>query len=166
MNRFIIPLTIANTTNLNGLTQFQKLVFLTHQELNGPNPYHFYPGQYGPYSAQLTDDLNELTDRDLLHKITNGTFETDRTYSITDDGTAIAADLANHNGFAYNYDNFTSLVDYYTSIPLFDLLDYIHYHYADLCTESKLHTPIRSPPTYELPTDRLSTQPVSQHTAP
>lgn len=70
----MLPLALLYATEnhqINGRTRFQKLIFLMQKEgnLNKLEPtdtYRFEPYDYGPFSSDLYDDLDEHIERDLI----------------------------------------------------------------------------------------------------
>ena len=72
--RKMLPLALLYATEnhqINGRTRFQKLIFLMQKEgnLNKLEPtdtYRFEPYDYGPFSSDLYDDLDEHIERDLI----------------------------------------------------------------------------------------------------
>lgn len=88
------PLSIlaANGGRISGKTKFQKLVFLAEQEEGMTDFYEFEKHNYGPYSFDLTDDLNVLKRLNLI-EVTVRRFSADGPfqgkayrYSLTDEG--------------------------------------------------------------------------------
>lgn len=80
MDRKLLPaaLLYANEEeSIVGRTRLQKLVFLMEmnfQEERGslpltPNTYDFEPYDYGPFSKQLYDDVDELKDQGLIREV-------------------------------------------------------------------------------------------------
>lgn len=87
----ILPLAFLYTDEerpIEGLTRFQKLVFLAQEEMNIGKKYQFQPDTYGSYSNDLYDSIRELEERGLLQERRRQTpaGNTKFVYSITDDG--------------------------------------------------------------------------------
>jgi len=76
--RMKVPLALihSNDGKIDGKTRLQKMVFLAQEEEGLENFYKFEKYNYGPYSFDLSDDLNVLKSLGLI-SITKESFETE-----------------------------------------------------------------------------------------
>lgn len=73
MHKRLIPLALAEVGNENpieGRTRLQKMVFVIQQELDDrlreDQKYEFFPFDYGPFSKELAEDINEMIEAGLI----------------------------------------------------------------------------------------------------
>ena|SRR3989344_537406 len=79
MNERILLAAFKCLESVAGRTKIQKLMFLLWQEF-GINTYHFELHYYGPYSQELSDDLEALQGRHVLTETKSST-QNGRLYS-------------------------------------------------------------------------------------
>lgn len=73
MNKKLLPLALleqSEENSIEGITRFQKLVFLTQEEEIHDNIYRFIAGSYGPYSRSLYDDIDRLVEGGFIEETT------------------------------------------------------------------------------------------------
>ncbi|MFB6177024.1 MAG: PadR family transcriptional regulator, partial [Halobaculum sp.] len=71
MNSKLLPLGLlaaADEETIEGITRFQKLVFLAQREQSVESLYDFEAADYGPFSKELYDDLDKLVAKDFLSR--------------------------------------------------------------------------------------------------
>jgi len=75
MHKRLIPLALARVGDENpieGRTRLQKMVFVIQQELSQTEDYsedrfyEYFAYDYGPFSKELAEDIDEMIDADLL----------------------------------------------------------------------------------------------------
>ncbi|MFC7081199.1 hypothetical protein [Halorussus caseinilyticus] len=69
MNKKLLPLSLlraADETAIEGITRFQKLVFLAQREELDEELYPFKAGKYGPFSKTLYDDIDRLVEEGFI----------------------------------------------------------------------------------------------------
>lgn len=81
----LLPLSLlyeANNHQVQGRTRMQKLVFLTQQRLTdeGLEPYRYIAYDYGPFSKDLLDALEEYDEKDLIERRTERTWDGSKKY--------------------------------------------------------------------------------------
>lgn len=83
----LLPLSLlyeADNHQVQGRTRMQKLVFLTEQRLNGENgdlgPYRYIAYDYGPFSKDLLDALEEYDEKGLIDRRTEQTWDGSKKY--------------------------------------------------------------------------------------
>lgn len=131
--RMKVPLAIlkANGGKLNGKTKLQKLVFLAEMEKGLENKYKFEKYNYGPYSFELTDDLDALKQFGLIEVIVEN-FSTDdfqgkiHKYKLTKKGEKALNNLSNDF-----LDPINKVSNEWGSESLDEILDYVYGKYMD-----------------------------------
>lgn len=75
MDKRFIPLALAHARDkdrIDGRTRLQKMVFVVQQELKEAGElsedqlYEFFPYDYGPFSKELAEDIDDMLDEGLL----------------------------------------------------------------------------------------------------
>lgn len=76
LDKKLLPLTLAYANEgeaVEGRTRFQKMIFLAQKRLEkneSVENYEFIPYDYGPFSKELYDDIDELVDRGVVKERT------------------------------------------------------------------------------------------------
>ncbi|MEL1133816.1 hypothetical protein AAC978_01420 [Desulfitobacterium sp. THU1] len=93
-------LEIFSKTDIKGRKKIQKIVFILENDgMDAPYKYSYH--HYGPYSAQLQEEIDFLVQHNLLEEITkNGTYE----YKITDEGRKFSKQIKKGQEVAVNDD--------------------------------------------------------------
>src|SRR6056297_2396996 len=85
--RKLLPLSLlyeADNHQIQGRTRMQKLVFLTEQRLTAENedlgPYRYIAYDYGPFSKDLLDALEEYDQKGLIERRTERTWDGSKKY--------------------------------------------------------------------------------------
>lgn len=81
----LLPLSLlyeADNHQIQGRTRMQKLVFLTQQRLGEEDlqPYRYIAYDYGPFSKDLLDALEEYDERGLIDRRTERTWDGSEKY--------------------------------------------------------------------------------------
>lgn len=142
MNRALLPLTTARHATdgeIDGITRFQKLVFLAQRECDGASPYGFDADDFGPFSQALYDDLYRLTDASLLDQTDVETEfgNTYTVYAITDKGER-AVDKYDDDAFPVAEADIRCLHERFHDVGLWDLLEYVYTEYPRMARNSDL----------------------------
>lgn len=87
----VLPLAflyVDGQKQIEGITRFQKLVFLAQEETAVDHQYRFVPEKYGPFSHELYDALEQLGAEGLIREQTRTTPGGSETYvyELTDRG--------------------------------------------------------------------------------
>lgn len=146
MNKKLLPLAIlelANQDSVEGITRFQKLVFLAQREELGEEFYNFNPGSYGPFSKPLYDDIDRLVERGFIKEHTEPSSrsqnEDKQVYTLASKGTS-ALMRAEHSGETpFSMSALEDLVSTYNQMDLWELLEYVYGEYPEMAKNSNLH---------------------------
>lgn len=152
-----IPLILLYTENregISGSTRFQKLVFLAEKESDIPELYEYIPHKYGPYSPDLSQDLQKLSEHGLIERnhTFNGVGNRTYTYSLTTKGIRVAKEYV--NDYEPLFRELSKIKQRYNKERIDDLLDYVYRKYPNYTTET------------ELDKDKLSSKDASQFLTP
>lgn len=142
MNRLLLPLATvqhAPAGEIDGITRVQKLVFLAQRECAGAAPYDFRADDFGPFSPDLYDDLYRLTDAALLSQteIETAFGNTYTMYAITDKGDT-AVTVYDTTEFPVAATEIQQLHERFSSLDLWDLLEYVYIEYPRMARNSEL----------------------------
>lgn len=122
----------ANNGSIHGKTKFHKLIFLAEQEEGLENYYKFEKHNYGPYSFDLTEDLNVLERLGLIEVTVEkfskqGPFEgKSYNYELTPKGKKAIEDSKNSVK-----ESADKVADKWGSESLNSILDYVYDKYMD-----------------------------------
>ena len=145
MNKKTIPLALLEATaegKIEGITRFQKLVFLAQEEELHRTLYNFEPMDYGPFSSSLYEDIDRLVEEGFIRENKEPTSHPDgedkQVYEITNTGKKglIAANL--EEDFVGRHEQYEEIIDKYNELDLWPLLEYVYEEYPDTAKNSKL----------------------------
>lgn len=139
-------LKLADDAEIHGITRFQKLVFLLQEgellekeSLDDSEAFEFKPHNYGPYSKELHDWLDELVNQDLLEREKKRTPAGNQkeVYRWSDDGSSTLSDsdILNDEELVHRIEE---TLEKFNSMPLLELLDEVYEEYPDYTTNSVL----------------------------
>lgn len=138
----------AEEGRIEGRTRFHKLVFLLQEEgiTHLPEKYQFRPDNYGPYSRELSRDLNSLKrDGDISVEVVRAFNGSEKyIYEITTQGNDKLNDLFSdqeswlHGMEPRIKDAAAEIIHDYNTTRLFDLLDHVYDEYPDMAEKSIL----------------------------
>jgi uncharacterized protein YwgA len=146
-NPKLLPLALLDSCEseaVEGITRLQKLVFLAQQEIDGleTEPYTFEAYDYGPFSTELYDDLDELVaggyvDREVVRTSDGNEKEI---YEVGEEGRRFLRELqATEDGSdGLPMESLRTLKDEYNEMPLLQLLKIVYDKYPEYATESVL----------------------------
>jgi hypothetical protein len=135
----LAALAVAADGKLEGITRFQKLVFLAQRERDGAEPYEFRADDYGPFSPDLYDDIDRLVAADLIDYDEQATDfgNTKQVYSLTDKGRR-AVENSDPDDFPVSERELTALGNAFDDVDLWDLLEYVYTEYPRMARNSEL----------------------------
>lgn len=148
MHRKLLPLALMyaeDCETIEGRTRLQKLVFLLEQELeeHSRSPiqgsdYGFIPYDYGPFSKELYDDLDWLSEEGLVDasekEMEDGQVKYD--YEITDQGVEfVEQQLASADGQTI-VELARDLKGEYNDVLLSNLIEYVYSEYPEYAENS------------------------------
>ncbi len=142
MNEQLLPLAVLDTVEdgrLEGITRFQKLVFLAQREREGAAPYDFRADNYGPFSPDLYDDIDRLDAAGLIDYDESETDfgNTAQVYTLTETGER-ALENTDSDEFPVAEDELRELGDEFADVDLWDLLEYVYTEYPRMARNSEL----------------------------
>lgn len=119
---------------IEGKTKFQKMIFLGKREYGLDVGYTFEKYNYGPYSEELSRNLESLIDLGFI-AVKEETFDTDghfpgvkNTYYITEKGKKVI------NGEVFNYDETTKvnkILTHWNHKSYKEIIDYVYSKYMN-----------------------------------
>lgn len=135
----VVPLALlyaAEDNRISGRTRFQKLVFLTKEELASfdIDLYEFIAYDYGPFSKELLDDLEMFEQKGHVEINENRTFSGNTRYDhkLTESGAQRFEELKQAEPKVQNlYQTAEKKVEEYNSMSLRQLLEYIYDEYDE-----------------------------------
>lgn len=142
MNSKLLPLGLlaaADGETIEGITRFQKLVFLAQKEREGRDAYSFRPRDYGPFSKELYADLDKLVVNGFVdcEEVTTDFGNTKKVYQLTDKGRR-AVENSETAEFPVGVDKLESVSDEYGGTDLWNLLEYVYESYPRTTRNSEL----------------------------
>lgn len=144
MIRKLLPLAIleaAGDGKIEGITRFQKLVFLAQREQDGEQPYDFEPKDYGPFSKDLYDDLDLLVTNGFVDRSKEQTElgNEKQVYELTEKGRrAVERARKEDEEFPINVTGAEQVLSEYGDMSLWKLLEYVYETYPSLARNSEL----------------------------
>ncbi len=146
MNTKLLPLALLQTNDeepIEGITRFMKLVFLAQRETLQETFYSYEPGQYGPYSKPLYDDIDKLEAQGFVRRIdepTDGDNDDKQTYVLTEKGerTLERARDCPESEFPEALDSLEAVKRRYNGMDLWELLEYVYGEYPEMAENSVL----------------------------
>ena len=146
MNTKLLPLAFLECNDeepIEGITRFMKLVFLAQKEKVGEDFYRYKPGQYGPYSKSLYDDIDKLESEGFIRrrdKRTGDDKNDKQTYELTEKGerTLNRARELPGNDFPEAIEGLETVKSQYNEMDLWELLEYVYGEYPEMAENSVL----------------------------
>lgn len=142
MNEQLLPLAalaVAEDGEVEGITRFQKLVFLAQRERDGAAPYSFRADDYGPFSPELYDDIDRLVAAGLIDEREDETEfgNTAQVYTLTEKGRR-AVENSEGEEFPVSEEELRRLGEEFEDVDLWDLLEYVYTEYPRMARNSEL----------------------------
>jgi uncharacterized protein YwgA len=129
---------------IRGRTRLQKLAFLAQKEFPEPmeEGYSFKPYEYGPFSANILHDLDDLQDEDLVIETKQPLPGGERyDYELTDEGKEelreYLSDL-NEEEWEDIRERAELVVNIFNDVSMKRLLEYVYSNYEEYTTKSVL----------------------------
>lgn len=148
MHRKLLPLALMYAGNgepIEGRTRLQKLVFLMQKRLEeaGEDPlqsddYEFIPYDYGPFSKELYDDLDETMARNMVEGREEdlGEDKEKYDYEIQEDGEQWVRDQLSKEEAQRILELAEEIKDEYGDVYLSDLIDEVYSRYPKYAENS------------------------------
>lgn len=146
-NPKLLPLLLLDAEGrsaVEGITRMQKLVFLVQRSEEDKNvgEYEFIPDDYGPFSKQLYDDLDQLVRNGYVKRRGEKTpaGNEKQVYEITDKGETYLEVLDTSGEFEDEapLDTIEKVKEEYNYLPLLKLLKSVYNEYPEMAVNSKL----------------------------
>lgn len=139
----IVPLLLlyaSECETIYGRTRFQKMIFLAQKEgRNVKEWYNFFPHDFGPYSAELQEDLDFLKGEELVNELPERYGEKIRyQYYLTEKGEDIVKKVLMSKKYKKSL------------IPTLNALDKIKVEYSGLSLELLINDVYRKHPEYAI----------------
>lgn len=137
----LLPLAVirADDDAVEGITRLQKLVFRTQNDIMNSDQYEFEPHDYGPFSKELYNDVDNLVEEDYIKceikETSNGNRK--KVYSITDEGERILERFSGRE-LERRFDEIRDLKQRDNDKPLLELLSEIYTEHPEMAKNSKL----------------------------
>lgn len=137
-------LQLSDEQEIEGITRFQKLVFLAQKEIEGlgTREYSFKEYKYGPFSKELYDDLDRLVATGYIARDTVETHNGNKkqVYRITEKGEEYIGQIleVGNNQSDLNVGKLQSLKEEYNNMPILGLIRRVYSEYPDYAENSKL----------------------------
>lgn len=143
----ILPLSLlyeANRNRIHGRTRFQKLVFLAQQrmESEGIQPYDYIAYDYGPFSKELLDALEEFQEEGLIEIEVTQTYDgTDKyIYSLTSQGVENFEENLEESPDSEDLETIrnvsSDMIDRFNKMPISELIDYVYNNHPSFAENS------------------------------
>ena len=138
----LLMLYSCDEESVEGITRFQKLVFLTQKENDYIDEYYFRPDSYGPFSVELYNDIDELVRNGYVVCRTEETSSGNEkhSYQLTEKGREFVDRIMNINRDQYSRisGDLCRTKEKYNAMPLLKLLKRIYHTYPEMAKNSKL----------------------------
>lgn len=144
MNTKLLPLALLEANDeepIEGITRFMKLVFLAQEETSLGEVYEYRPGQYGPYSKHLYDDIDRLEAKGFIERTnreTDGDKNDEQVYTLTEKGERALRHAREQPEVPEPVGDLGSLKENYNSMDLWELLEYVYGEYPEMAKNSVL----------------------------
>ncbi|MBS3815630.1 MAG: helix-turn-helix transcriptional regulator [Hadesarchaea archaeon] len=145
--RKILPLTLIHANGgepVEGRTRLQKMIFLIQKQVEESAPleeeYNYFPYDYGPFSKDLYDDIDELVEEGLV-KENLKTEEEDKKkyyYELTSKGREILEEELKTKELKELKKKIEEIKSEYNEMNLPDLLEKIYSKYPEHAEKSVL----------------------------
>lgn len=139
--KWLLAMLYALGGKIRGRTRLQKLSFLMKKklDLNSRSFYEFSPEKFGPFSADLAEDIDRLGEAGLV-RIDGEVFEPKKlledwvicyTYSLTEEGTERAKKIFDE--ISADVKSKLTLLKPFNEILLSNLIHYVYSEYSEEC---------------------------------
>lgn len=137
----LLPLAVINANDeaVEGITRLQKLVFKAQHEVLDSEEYEFEAHDYGPFSKELYNDVDNLVEdgyiRCEFEETPNGNIK--KTYAIEEEGKRILNRFRDRD-LERKLDGLVELKERDNPKPILELLSEIYSEYPEMAENSKL----------------------------
>lgn len=143
--RETIPLVLMYSEGqeaVQGRTRLQKMAFLLQQELEDIDisTYDFEAYDYGPFSKELYDDLDELIEKELIEE-SREEFDEDKVlyeYELTDDGEELVEEFIRKQALDDILEQSQMLKKEFNHMDLGEVIDLVYSEYPEYAENSVL----------------------------
>jgi uncharacterized protein YwgA len=139
-----ILISLASDDQIDGITRFQKLVFILQEGdliefdgLNQANRYDYEAHNYGPYSKELHNQLDRLDRKGVINKEAKRTPAGNKK-EVFELGPEAPKATDAIEELDIDSDRLLRTIKEYEDMPLLELLDVVYEEYPDYAAESKL----------------------------
>lgn len=129
----VLPLSLlyeVDRNRIDGRTRLQKLVFLAQQrmESEGIQPYDYIAYDYGPFSKELLDALENYEREGLIEIEITQTYDgTDKyIYSLTSKGVENLKEDLDESLDSEDLETIRQVIDKFNKMPISELIDYVY----------------------------------------
>lgn len=146
--RQVIPLLFLyadKDRSVYGRTRFQKMIFLAQKEGEDVKEwYNFYPHDFGPYSAELQNDLDFLAREELIKELPEQYGEKIRyQYFLTEKGVNLIEKVfgsTEHRSYLMpTLEILTAIKNRYSNLPLEKLINDVYRKYPEYAIFSRFN---------------------------
>ncbi|KXA95608.1 hypothetical protein AKJ36_00120 [candidate division MSBL1 archaeon SCGC-AAA259I07] len=143
MDKKLLPLALVYANEgeaVEGRTRFQKMIFLAQKqsdEIQSVEKYDFIPYDYGPFSKELYDDIDELVERGIVKERTktrNG--KKKYFYELSEKGREIIRSKLQDENFKEIERTIEEIKSEFNSMELPKLLDIVYSRYPKYAEKS------------------------------
>ncbi|WP_162993886.1 PadR family transcriptional regulator [Halalkalicoccus subterraneus] len=129
---------------IEGITRFQKLVFMAQMEIDDlqTRKYEFDSYKYGPFSKELYDDLDRLARNGYINRSVEktGNENEKHIYSITEKGSDYIFQILERDSTQDDLavEDLRQLKEEYNDMPILQLIRLIYNQHPEYAKDSKL----------------------------
>lgn len=139
----LIPVALLYTHGnrpVEGATRFQKLVFLAQQESSLPSTYDYYAHKFGPFSPELSSDLEVHIENGIIQRQTvyNEVGNKKHIYSLTPAGLQYAQQILTQTDIEPVFEQLQNIKSTYNNWSLERLIRHVYGKYSEYTTETEL----------------------------
>ncbi|KXB07319.1 hypothetical protein AKJ52_00485 [candidate division MSBL1 archaeon SCGC-AAA382C18] len=142
LKKKLLPLALIYTGGeaIEGRTRLQKMIFLAQQDMeDSVETYDYEPYDYGPFSKELYDDIDDLVDEGIIkeqkEKLDDGRIK--YFYEMSEEGQEIIeSKMDNNKDFHDLKEKMEDIKSTYNKKNLRDLLNEVYSRYPKYAEES------------------------------
>lgn len=144
-DRTLLPILLlyANSRErIDGVTRFQKLVFLAQQEGGLSSTYAFHAEQFGPFSYDLASEIDYYVTQGYIERdpVPNEVGNEKEIYSLTTEGIKVAKSAVTKDVYKPIMGILSETKTEHNKTPLQELLRYVYRKYDEYATATELDT--------------------------
>lgn len=143
MTQSLLPIALLYTRgsrSIDGATRFQKLMFLAQEESELNSVYAFHADNFGPYSHELTSDLEYFIQEGYIEKntVTNSVGNEKHVFGLTNKGIKVAQSMAQKEKYKPILQQADWIKSKFNDWNIERLLKYVYKKYPQYTIESEL----------------------------